>query len=259
MNRGGPLVIGLSVAMLLMGGCSDPAYDASTPQAALDSMCQMIVDGRPEMLGGMLHIEARDITFADGVTEASAIADVTKEAGEMLGQLYRVAGKLRERFPAEVQRELERAATGVGPARDDGADLIDRLLTDPLGLMDEQRQRLTVEDLGDGTAALLIDGKPAFGFGLQMRQVDGTWKVDLPIELLQRFRPNTREEWGVLANMMLSIENSLTAFETELDAGEFRSLQLASNRAGRLLGERVFVQAIIYRNMKRQAADQRGA
>jgi hypothetical protein len=128
-----------------------------------------------------------------------------------------------------------------------------RFMIDPLGLLDEQRSRLTVEDLGDGTAALLIDGKPVLGFGLQMRDIDGTWKVDVPIDLLRDYRPNTREEWSVLASMMLSMENALMAFEDELAGGKFRDLNHASRRAGRLLGERVVVQAIIYSNMKKHA------
>jgi hypothetical protein len=53
--------------------------------------------------------------------------------------------------------------------------------------------------------------------------------------------------------MMLSMENALMAFEDELAGGKFRDLNHASRRAGRLLGERVVVQAIIYSNMKKHA------
>src|SRR5262245_52707312 len=60
-------------------GCSKPEYDTSTPDAALDSMYRMIADGRPELLGTLVYIPARDITFDDGVTEASAILNVTEK------------------------------------------------------------------------------------------------------------------------------------------------------------------------------------
>jgi hypothetical protein len=53
--------------------------------------------------------------------------------------------------------------------------------------------------------------------------------------------------------MMLAMENALIAFEDELDGGKFRDLNHASQRAGRLLGERVVVQALIYSNMKKNA------
>jgi hypothetical protein len=232
---------------ICLAGCSKPEYDASSPQAALDAMHQMIADGHPEMLGRMVHIEARDIAYEDGVTEASAIENVIDKTGDMLGQLYRVAGKLRTRFPDQVQTELNRA--GDAAKRND-LDFITQFLADPFGLMDRERSRVSVNDLGDGTAAILIDGKPPLGFGLLMREIDGQWRVDVPIDMLQNYRPDTREEWKVVANIMLAIENSLTAFETELDRGEFRDLRQASNRAGRLLGERVIVQAIIYEQMK---------
>jgi hypothetical protein len=233
---------------VICASCSKPPrYDASSPQAAVDAMHQMIVDGHPEQLKNLVHIEARQITYADGVTEASAIQDVIDKAGEMFGQLYRVARKLRDRYPDQVTKELQ---TLDAKARRDGFDQLTRFLADPFGLMNEQRARVAVEDLGDGTAAILIDGKPALGFGMQMREVDGAWKVDVPIDMLQRYRPNTREEWTVIVNMMLSFENSLSAFETELDRGDFRNLNQASTRAGRLLGERALVQVLIYQNMK---------
>ena len=215
-------------------------------------MHQMIVDGHPELLKNLVHIEAREISYSDGVTEASAIQNVIDKAGDMLGQLYRVARKLRDRYPDQVAKEFEKLDA---KAKRNGFDQLTRFLADPFGLMDEQRGRVSVEDMGDGTAAILIDGKPAFGLGMQMRDVNGVWKIDVPIDLLQRYRPNTREEWTVIANMMLSFENSLTAFETELDRGDFRNLDHASTRAGRLLGERAFVQVMIYQNMKDRARD----
>jgi hypothetical protein len=241
------------VLMLVAGGCKPPVYDRSSPQAALDSMYKMIADGRPELIGQCIYIEPRDISYSDGVTEASAIQNVTDKAGQMIGQLYRVALKLRERYPEELQKEFESVKK---QAQRDDLDEFARFLADPFGLIDANRSRLTVEDMGDGTAAILFDGKPPFGYGMLMRDVEGEWKVDVPIDLLQNYRPNTREEWQVFANTMLSLERSLTAFEDELDRGELRDLRQASSRAGRLLGERAFVQGLIYQNMKRQARQQ---
>src|SRR5262245_31781265 len=99
MRRGWALLMAMTLAL---GGCAKPEYDASTPQSALDSMHKMITDGRPEMLAQMVHIDARSITYADGVTEASAIDEVTHKTGDMLGRLYRVARKLRDAFPDQV-------------------------------------------------------------------------------------------------------------------------------------------------------------
>jgi hypothetical protein len=241
----------LLVVPTVLVSCSKPQYDDSSPQSALDSMYKMIEDNRPEQLGTLVYIQPRQITYEDGVTEASAIDNVTEKAGDMLGRMIRVAKKIRERFPEDVDKALEEAGPSVRV--DDAGINLSRLIADPFGLLDEQRARFTVEDLGDGTAAILIDGKPALGLGLQMKEIDGRWKIDIPIDLLQKWRPDTRQEWSVLASMMLSMENALKAFEAELDDNQFRDLQQAGFRVGRLLGERVFVQVVIYQGMKEKA------
>src|SRR5438477_6384411 len=177
----------------VLSACSKPQYDTSTPQAALDSMYKMIADGRPEQLGTLVYIEPRPLTFDDGVTEKSAIQNVTDKAGDMLGRLFGVAKKLRNKFPDDVHKEL--ATAGPSIKMDEAGFNPTRFLADAFGLLDEQRSRVTVEDLGGCTAAILIDNKPAFGVGLQMKQVDDQWKINFPIELLQEWRPNTRYEW----------------------------------------------------------------
>lgn len=240
---------------LLLGGCSDPEYDVSTPEAALEAMHQMARDGRADLMSRMIFIEARDITFDDGVTEASAIREVIDKAGAMLGRLYRVAQQLRERFPAEMEAAAREAQSGQRSEGLFGGDnrQLARFMTDPFGLLSEQRARLSTEDLGDGTAAVLLDGKPMFGgLGLLMREVDGAWKIDIPISLLRDYRPSTRHEWAVLASLMLGLENSLKQFEDELDDGRLRNLAQASERAGRLLFESAAVQVFLYRAMKEQ-------
>ena len=87
---------------LAVTGCKKPKYDTSTPDLAIDAMARMLKDGRPELLPTMVDIEARDITFPDGVTEASAIEDVKRKTGDMLAQLWRVSKKLKTWFPADV-------------------------------------------------------------------------------------------------------------------------------------------------------------
>ena len=75
-----------AAVVLGLAGCGQtPQYDTSSPQATLDAMRRMVADGHPELLGSVIHIQARDITFDDGVTEASAIQDVIHKASAMLG------------------------------------------------------------------------------------------------------------------------------------------------------------------------------
>ena len=242
----------------LLVGCADPEYDTSTPERTVDAVRQMVEDGRADLIPTLLYIEPRELTFHDGVTEASAIDNVMEKLGDMLGRLQRVSTKLAERYPDQVAGEAEFARTSLFGGQFER--FFSEFLADPFGFLDAQRTRIDVIDLGDGTAAVLFDGEPAFGgLGLQMRELSGGWRFELPIDMapISTFRPDTREEWAVLAYMMLAFENSLKDFERKLDRGEFRDLGHAAGHAGRLLGESAIVQGAIYAYMKQSVRSDR--
>ena len=168
----------------------------------------------------------------------------------MLGQLGRVSRKLKERYAKDLSKkttEVDRLSDrfGFGP-------IVERAVTDPFAFLDESRAKLTAEDLGDGTAALLYGGNPVAGGFVALVEADDGWRVTVPLELVQsnEYWPQTRHEWAVLASLLLGVENSLTMFEKELDQGKFKTLDQASERVGRLLGESVIVQSVIYASMK---------
>jgi hypothetical protein len=243
------LACALAAAVPLVG-CAKPEYDTATPDALLDAVQRAVQDGRPEDLPKFIEIAARDITFDDGVTEASAIGDVKGKLSDMLGQLGRVSRKLKERYGKDLSKVKSQAEKlsdrfGFGP-------IVERAVTDPFAFLDESRPKITAEDLGDGTAALLYDGNPVAGGFVALVETDDGWRVTVPIELVQsnEYWPQTRHEWAVVASLLLGIENSLTMFEDELDAGKFKTLDQASERVGRLLGESVIVQSVIYASMK---------
>lgn len=245
------LAFGLPVAAAL-GGCADPTYDASTPEALLDSMQQAVKEGRYQDLPQFIEIAARDIEFDDGVTEASAIGDVKKKLSDMLGQLGRVSEKLKplvEKDKKKAKKEVDRISDrfGFGP-------IVERIMTEPFAVLDESRDKLEAEDLGDGTAALTYEGDPIAGGFVAMIETGDGWRITVPIELVQsnEYWPQTRHEWAVIASLMLAMENSLAMFEAELDEGKFKTLDQASERVGRLLGESVIVQSVIYASMKRK-------
>lgn len=240
----------LVVAAVLPAGCADPEYDTATPEALLDSIQRAVRDGRPEDLPQFIEIAARDIEFEDGVTEASAIGDVKGKLSEMLGQLGRVSRKLKDRFEKDLSKaktQAERVSDrfGLGP-------IVERLVTEPFAVLDESRAKLEAEDLGDGTAALTYEGDPIAGGFVALVETSDGWRVTVPVELVQsnEYWPQSRHQWAVLASLMLGVENSLAMFETELDEGRFKSLDKATERVGRLLGESVVVQSVIYATMK---------
>lgn len=261
-RRHGWLACALGAALLALGGCSDPRYDTSTPEKTLDAAKQMIADGRADLLPSLIEIKARDITFDDGVTEASAIQDVKTKLGDMLGRLWRVSQKLHDRWPSAVEKEVAVAKASLasskgslGPTRGtDIGEFLSRAMAAPFVYLTETRERLHAEDLTDGTASLSWDGETWQAPVLLVETSDG-WRVSVPERLVQgnEMWPQTRQEWAVIAYMMLGIENSLKDFERELDAGSFRDLRQASERVGRLIGESVVVQGIIYATMKPKA------
>lgn len=251
--------IAIAVALtLIAAGCEDPRYDTSTPEAMLDAAQRMVEDGRPDLLPTLIELDPRDITFADGVTEASAINDVKRKLGDMLGRLWRVSTKLRDRWPDELRNELKVAqgAAGIEDSSDIG-DLLSRIFSDPFAYLTEERKNLAAEDMTDGTGTLLWKGESIGQGALSLVETDDGWRVTIPVELARQsgFWPDTREEWAVVAYMMLGVENSLKDFERELDEGRFRDVRQASERVGRLIGESVVAQSIIYASMKGRARD----
>ena len=262
-------LLALGLLSIAVVACSPPDYDTSTPQKVLDAMAKMVEDERADLLPTLVEIKARESQrFDDGVTEASAIGDVKQKLGETLGRLWRVSKKLRDRWPEQVAKELALARNAaMATAKSSGAlrtpmdvattgsdigDILSRVFSDPFAYITEQRQDLTAEDMSDGTGAILWKGEPLWQGAVTMIETKAGWRLTVPIEFVQEseYWPQTRHEWAVVAAMMLGIENSLKDFERELDAGKFRDLRHASERVGRLVGESVVVQSIIYASMK---------
>jgi len=244
----------LSMLMLVsLVACKRPAYDTTTPDAALDAAVAMVQQGQAQQLPGLIEIEARDVTFEDGVTEASAIAEVKVKAGDMLARLLRVAQGLRDRFPKEVEREVKAATKKSARST---REFTVAILADPAAWLAAQRPRITATDLGDGTAALSLDGDPLLAGVLTMVETPGGWRFRVPVELVRdnQYWPDTRHEWSVIASMMLAVEHALVDFQRDLDGGKIASLDAASTRVGRLVGESVVVQSVIYAAMKRPEA-----
>ncbi len=252
--------IAIGLLLIALIGCGRPEYDASTPDAAMDSAQMMVEDGNADLLVTLIHIEPRDISFEDGVTEASAISDVKSKLAELLGRLWTVGTLLQEQCPDEVLDETDFALGEADDATDEEFDFggfAGDILADPFAFIEDNRDRIEVLDLGDGTAAVLLDDEPAFGGFLAMEETDEGWKFSVPTELVRgsEYWPQTRWEWAVIASMMLGIENSLQDFEDEVRARKFKSLSKAAERAGRFIGESVVVQGVIYAYMKRGTDD----
>jgi len=244
------VMVSIMLTVMAMTSCTKPAYDTSTPEATLDAAVAMVQQRQAQQLPSLIDIAARDITFEDGVTESSAIAEVKVKAGQMLVRLLTVAESLRARFPKEVEREVKAATKKTSRGT---RDIAVAVLVDPGAWLASQRPRLAATDLGDGSAALSFDDEPLLAGVLTMTKTSAGWRFRVPIELVREneYWPDTRYEWSVIASMMLAVEHALVDFQRDLDAGKINSLDAASARVGRLVGESVVVQSIIYAAMKR--------
>ena len=243
----------------LLAGCGSEEYDTSTPEAVLASARSMVENGDANRLPELIHFEARDIQFDDGVTEASAIEEVKAKLAELMGRLWVIGEELQARFPGESIDTLDEAVVMVGAeGGGDWTDIVGQLLTDPYDFLDEGQGRIEILDLGDGTAAVLWDDEPALGGFVAMLETDDGWRASVPIELVRdtEYWPQTRWEWSVVASMLLSIENALEDFENEVRNDQFRTLSQAAASAGRIVGESAVVQGIIYGMMKRDVDDE---
>ncbi len=236
-------------------GCKKPKFNTRTPEDMLDTATEMVTKNRAEYLPTLIDIPARDVTFDDGVTEFSAIVEVKAKAGDMLARLVRVAGLLRDRFPKQVDKEIE-SVLGKGK-KASTRDIAIAAIANPGAWLTAQRTRITTSDLGDGTAALSFDGQPIFSGALTLIETNDGWRIRFPVELVRssKYWPDSREEWSVVASMMLAIESALKDFERDLGSGAIQSLDAASSRVGRLIGESVVAQSIIYAMMKRDGDD----
>ncbi|MGA1018768.1 MAG: hypothetical protein ACO3YY_12390, partial [Phycisphaerales bacterium] len=158
-RRGTVAAPGLVAACFaVLAGC-EPNLETGTPEATLDTALRLVEEGEIRRLPGLIHLDARPVTYSDGVTEASAIEDVRSKLSDMLDQLARVSRKLRDRFPDDFADE-QRAAEAIGARFDRFGDFggrVSGVLLDPFAFLREQRDRLEAFDLGDGTAALSLD------------------------------------------------------------------------------------------------------
>ena len=92
---------------VLLAGCGGSEYDTPTPESVMVVAGAMVGNGDADQLPSLIEIAPRDIEFEDGVTEASAIAEVKEKLSELLGRLWLVGEELQRQFPDETLDTLD--------------------------------------------------------------------------------------------------------------------------------------------------------
>ena len=96
---------------VFLAGCGGSEYDTPTPESVMVVAGTMVENGDADQLPSLIEIAPRDIEFEDGVTEASAIAEVKEKLSELLGRLWLVGEELQRQFPDETLDTLDTAIT----------------------------------------------------------------------------------------------------------------------------------------------------
>ena len=231
-------------------------YDRSSPEAVVESLASMIESGEPGRVPELFFAETDPMRQAmarlgrlidELVLLAQAVqaempeevellrkdAEEAAERGEATGLLGRFAQG------AMQQRRSRNRSSGGNPG--DAFNLaVRQLLAQPLGSLEDARDRLSAVELTDTTAGLLWDGQPVlppFGVSMVLDESAGEWSIVLPLDLpfVSRYRPRTETQWQIVSYLMRAWENAARDVRLKIEAGEIRTLDQAASEAGAMV------------------------
>ena len=230
------LLIGAAIAYTRAESKPEP-LPQQTPDAAIDSVFMLVDQGKPGRIAELIAAPNDDVRV------------VVQRIGALLDGLHALSVAMQERFPAEVETlraDAARGRSGGGLGAllrrpDPGqssSEALRLLLADPYAALRAGRERVSTVMIADDAAAVLVDGRPAFGVGMTMRFEDDRWWFELPLNvpIARRFMPQTPEEFMILASMIHVIENAVLDLTDDVRRGRAGSVEDAS----RLAGEKAF-------------------
>lgn len=258
-------------ALALLIGCKEE-YSQESPEALVGSARQMVVDGNARRLSELVW------------TDSEGQALVIDRVGRTFGALQRLGTAVSEAFPEEVQRIREQAdeaaengeinsligraltaqggiARGAPSAMRDQArmrqgldSVVRELMADPYGWLERHGDKLEPMRITDDIVALSWQGKPVVGLSLVER--DGLWYVKLPLDMpaLQRFLPQSDEEFEVFGELIASVHNVVLDLAIEVENGEHKNLESVAATAG----EYALLPAILVMVSYGKALEERG-
>lgn len=189
--------------------------------------------------------------------ESLEMESVLARLGRLMGSLQELAMAVQSRFPDEVRAtrdEMESAGGNIlGRARQaarDGPDdrLLARIFADPFGWLTHARDRISVVYVADDVRAILVDGKPAFGIGLTLREYEDGWRIAVPTTVpgVSRYLPKNKEEWQIAASMVTVLDNTIQDLSSEVQSGRTRNLNDVARKAGEMAWIPIVMTAVAY-------------
>jgi hypothetical protein len=265
------LIVVLAILPLLVGswGCGRQ-YSQDTPDDVLRSARAMVENGDAHRLPDLLHAETPELR------------QLLTQFGKVMGSLQALALELHRAYPeeiAQIKAQAEEAASrgdatgffgrmvggmggpvqqrtvqmrgrrsGASPSPQGGMqqsfnDMAKELFADPYGWLERSEGRLSTQYVADDLAAILWDGKPAFGVGLLMKQERGKWYIMLPsmVPGAGQILPSTEEMWQIAGALTSALDNAIKDTQREVRAGKHPTLEDLS----RSVGEKAAVPAIM--------------
>lgn len=229
------LIVGLVVALRPSPDASTPPVRIDDPNTLIDVAWEFVSEGRADRLPELIHAESPEME------------SVLARLGRLLGAVQELAAEVQTRFPEDVRQVKAAQAAGGGlfkqarAAANNGPDdsFVARVFADPYGWLETARGRVSVAYVSDDLRALMVDGAPAMGFGITLREYDDGWRIVPPttLPMVQRYLPQSREEWQIVASMVTVLENAIRDLAADVKSGRARSL----NDTARLAGEKAWM------------------
>jgi hypothetical protein len=252
-----PLRLLVAVALLpFLAACGD--YRQDSPETVLATARKMVENQRADLLPDLIYADSKDMR------------KLLDQLGQTLGSLQDLALAVHKAYPDEIealrleaeaaakdgkatsfiQRLASQATQGQGGRRNrrnaptgpnTGQDMqqvlsgaAKEVFADPYGWLTKAEDRLTVVKVADDTAAIMWDGKPAFGVGLTMKQDKGKWYLVLPTNApgLGRLMPKSQEAWEIMGSLVQVFDNMFADLETDVRKGKCKRLEDLANAAG---------------------------
>lgn len=246
-------------ACFALAACSK--YDQDSPEQVLVSARKMVQEGHADHLTDLLYADSKEMR------------GLLDQVGGLLGDLQSLAMAVQKAYPKEVQKLeseaaeaaksgnasgfLQKAMGQMGQARrrrgatpDNPEEMqhtfdnaFKELFADPYGWLQKSEGRLSVQHVSDDTAAVMWDGKPAFGVGLLMKEEKGRWYVMLPTGApgVGSILPKTKEGWEILGEMVQVFDNMVTDLTDDVKKGRCKHLDEVASKAG----EKAFLPAVM--------------
>ncbi|MFN8731423.1 MAG: hypothetical protein ACK5Z4_16375, partial [Planctomyces sp.] len=261
----------LAVSVLSLPGCSDSDNDKGYSQAKPDELLRtaalMVRNGEPGKITTLIYADSREMRA------------VLNRLGKLLDSMQKLATTVAAKFPEEVakirasveaaagdeanqqaMRDLASRGVAAPPTGGPAASPEDRrrqqeafeenfqfIFADPFGWLDKNAARLTAESIDDETSAVLLDGKP-LPVPVTMKLDKGKWYLVLPLNIpgVDRYLPETINEWRIVASLMRTLENAMIDLEKDVASGKVTRMEGLAERAGELVYPTAGMVVIMY-------------